>query len=237
MKINFILFTFILLLNSLLSFAQKPDNYGLVLSGEVKEVEIVEYKDRDVGIIASVSLKLLNTGTNTLILVNPTYYQHNLPLYSLSSQQNRKEEGYRSASYPTSSSFPKEHKKLAENLDSKKPPKEYTIILKPNQSFIWDEDIYSVFNIGYQSMVDFSARWKELRENGDKFWFSYSYSLPWAINYLRPNILETLPKRWEKYGVFPISCSSEENCEKKDFKIKTEPIFIDFSQAKMKQSS
>ena len=223
-------------------FPQFVDTQKLAVNGEIKDIIIVHNEIRkNVEITANAAMTLVNNSENTLILVNPKLYVQSTSkifYYYLEESKDEDVGGMNSKTYPTRSFMDKKNRKLAEKLDSKKPPKDYTITLKPKQTFTWDDSIFIVFKKTERNSFDRSLVWDTFKIFGDDFWFNFEYSLPFEISRLKPNLINELPNRWAKFGVFPVFCCCEaegKDCEKKDFWIKTEPIFIDFSRAKVKE--
>lgn len=230
--------TLFVLFNCIFGFAQVTNEFGLSLGGNAKKISIEVNKAKNyVAIETDVQMTLTNNGEKHLILVNPKYYEQDIKTKFAFTQEELEDEGfYLSDSFPTRSFTIKENEVLAKKLDSKKPPSNYTLVLKPKEKIVWNDTILSIFNT-IDLTENMIAPRQTFWQSGDKLLLSFSYSLPWDINYIKPKLIEKLPKRWKKIGVFPITCSREEKCKNREFEITTDPIILDFSKAEVKNVS
>lgn len=240
---KFLILLFLIICFALSVFSQCKDvNCGLVVRGKVTDLEVERSEKRYVKFFATINAEFINEGTENVILFKPEFSDgYWLGGRSLSvTETGESVFGY---GLWQSVSGADSYRKLAEKLDIKTPPKDLTIILKPNEKWnlLSKTDIF--FSAKEETIISNSISkersWKEMQEFPSKLWLSVSYEiLPWNVEYFKPNLIKKLQKRWKNYGNVLIDDEEEKESHNhfNHFIISSEPMLIDFSQAKEKQT-
>lgn len=215
-------------------FAQcKDENCGLVVRGKVTNLEVDRSDKNYVRFYATIDAEFINEGTENIILFKPEFEDgYWLGGRSLSVTENGEDIfGY---GYWQSVSGADSYRKLAENLDVKTPPKDFTIILKPNEKWNLQSKTDIVFSAEEEKSTYPKRRsWKEMQEFSSKLWLTVAYEInPWNVEYFKPNLIRKLKKNWKGFG--NILVENEKDGRFNQFTIVSEPMLIDFSQAKEK---
>ena len=226
-------FSIIILLTicfSNLLFAQcKNVTCGLVVRGKVTDIEVDRSDKNYVRFFAVINAEFINEGTENIILFKPEFDNgYWLGGRSLSVTENSKDIfGY---GLWQSVSGADSYQKLAENLDVKTPPKDLTITLQPKER--WDLQSKTDIFFGAKTLGLGQKTWEEMQNFPLKLWLTVSYEiLPWNVEYFKPNLIQKLQKRWKAFGNVLVE---KEKGRHNHFIISSEPMIIDFSQAKEK---
>ena len=219
-------------------FAQcKIENCGLIVSGRVTDLQIDHSKKGYVVFDVQLAMEFKNESSQPIILFKPntnnSYFGDGYYLggKSLSLTENEKHFfAYGAWESVMGSPF---YRDLASKLDTKTPSGDYTKILQPNEIWSFADKTEIVFNEKkekYPSSV-FDKSWEEMKELPSKLWLTVDYELnPWNVEFFKPKLLRKLKKRWKGFGNVPID--ENEDGSFSHFGISSEPMMIDFSEAK-----
>lgn len=231
MRITKLLLVFsFLLLASIEIFAQcKTENCGLVVRGKVFDLKVDRSDKNYVKFFATIDAEFVNNGTENIILFKPEF-EDGYWLGGRSLSVTETGESIFGYGLWQSVSGAESYRKLAAKLDVKTPPKDLTVILKPNEKWTLRSEMDIFF--GSKTLGLGTKTWEEMQKVPSKLWLSVSYEiLPWNVEYFKPKLIRKLQKRWKDYGNILIE---KEESSHNHFIISSEPMMIDFSQAKEK---
>jgi len=229
-----VLFTFILAFCIAQSiFAQCVDeNCGLTIRGEVTNLQMEKTKD-SVFFYVDLDVDFVNEGKQPIILFTNEFPDgYWLGGWSIYENKEDKKAIFGDGYWQSIIGSP-QYRQLAEKLDVKTPPNEYTKILQPNESWKFKDEFRIYFELEKHERFPEHKTWKEMQEFPAKLWVSFAYELnPWNAEKFRPNLIRKLKKRWKNLGNVLVEKDKEGNFN--HFTINSEPMLIDFSQAKEK---
>lgn len=223
-----------LILSSIQIFAQcKTENCGLVVRGNITDLQMEKTKD-SVLFYVNLDVEFINEGNQPIILFTNEfpdgYWLGGWSLYE-KNEENAKAifgDGYWQSVIGSPS-----YRQMAEKLDMKTPPNELTKILQPKESWKFEDDFRIYFEAEKHERFPEHKTWKEMQDFPSKLWLTISYELnPWNIEKFKPNLIPKLKKRWKNYG--NVLVENEKEGSFNHFGISSEPMLIDFSQAKEK---
>ncbi len=230
----------ILILFTVQTFAKcKTENCSLVLRGKIVDLEIDRSNKKNVQFYVNLAMEFKNESSEPIILFKPntgnSYLEDRYWLggYSLYLKQNEKPPLVDGA-WESIMGSPFYHE-LAGKLDTKTPSNEYTKILKPNETWYFDDKTVIGFSAEEEDINSYPRRrsWKEMKELSSQFWLIVSYELnPWNVEYFKPKLIRKLRKRWKDFGNILIEKDSDSRFS--HFTSSSEPMEIDFSKAKEK---
>lgn len=218
-------------------FAQ-AENYGLVVRGKVADLEVEKSKDA-VLFYVKLDVEFINEGTEPLILfkpdVNNRYWLGSWSLY-LTQKDAKSGKDIFGDGYWQSVSSSESYRKLAERLDVKIPPSDYTKTLQPKESWTFSDDFRIYFEAEKRTRFPEHKTWREMHVFPSKLWLGITYELsPWNVEYFEPNLIRKLQKRWKQFGNVLVEEKKEGRFN--HFHIESEPMFVDFGLAKTKEIS
>ncbi|HKP70412.1 MAG TPA: hypothetical protein VJV05_14085 [Pyrinomonadaceae bacterium] len=226
----------LLLLLAVSAFAQcKVEGCGLVIRGKVADLEVERNsKENSVRLHVKLDVTFANDGNAPIILFKPEHENESrywLGAWSLYLDASLKADPVFVDGYWQSISGSDYYKKLADGLDVKTPPAEFTKILKPNESWSFKDDFQIYFEAEKGSRYPPHRTWKEMSELGTSvFQMRISYELsPWNVGYFKPNLIKKLKKRWSSYGNLLVE---DEKDRFNHFIHTSELMEIDISKAK-----
>jgi len=224
---RFLTTIFLIICFTLSVFTQcNEETCGLVVRGTVTNLEVDRTNKNYVKFFATVDAEFINEGTENIILFKPEF-EDGYWLGGRSLSVNESGESIFGYGLWQSVSGSNSYSKLAEKLDVKIPPKDLTIILKPNEK--WNLQSKTDIFFGAKTIGLGKKTWEEMQKLPSKLWLSVSYEiLPWNVEYFKPKLISKLQKRWKSYGNVLVKAESNH------FIISSEPMLIDFSQAKEK---
>lgn len=214
---------------------------GLVVRGEVTGLEVERGKN-SVIFHVSADFQFVNEGTEPVILFDPAYGESFGPggkywlggwaLHQTEEDANKGKSVF-DGGYWESVSGSEKWRAISKSLDVKTPPDGYTRILQPGE--VWKTS--DVFRIYFEAEKNYSIpehrTWKEMQEFSPRMWLRVSFELlPSNVGYFKPNLIRKLKKRWAAYGNIPVEDGDDAY---NFFIITSEPMQIDFSQAKVKE--
>lgn len=222
---------FLVICFSLSVFAQcKDENCGLVVRGKVTNLEVDRSDKNYVRFYAAIDAEFINEGTENIILFKPEFEDgYWLGGKSLSVTENG--ESIFGYGLWQSVSGADSYRKLAERLDVKTPLKDLTITLKPNEK--WNLQSKTDIFFGAKKLGLGEKTWEEMEKFPSQLWLIVSYEInPWNVEYFKSNLIRKLKKRWKAFG--NVLVENEKDGRFNHFIITSEPMLIDFSQAKEK---
>lgn len=206
------------------------------LHGKIIDLEI--YKDDERNIYkttARAEMEIDNQTEGTVTLLDPRFFsQSNTKNFALTEIDNKHQSPmWCSASSSDEPVISEEFNKILGLLEEKMPLENITLKLNPGEKTKWNEKIYFEFDATEKKKRWEEINWQEFRKKSDTFWLSFSYYLPEEMYLLKPELIKISPECWNCAGSIPLYCYEKQKTEMKFFTINTEPIFIDFSQAKI----
>jgi hypothetical protein len=216
-----------------LLFAQcKDESCGLVIRGKVTDLQMEKTKD-SVLFYVNLDVEFQNEGTQPIILFNNEfpegYWLGGWLLY----ENKDDEKAIFFDGYWQSIIGSPAYRQMAEKLDVKTPPSEFTKILQPKESWKFKDDFRIYFESEKHERFPEHKTWKEMQLLPSKLWLRITYELsPWNVEFFKPNLIRKLQKRWKKDGNVLVEKDKEGRFN--HFHISSEPMLIDFSQAKEK---
>ena len=192
MKPKIILFLVVFLASCLQVFAQTDYNNGLVLRGTYFDWNEKDEKDY-VLVTAKLRMEFVNEGKEPIILISPNqeFGKWQSKIKGSKSEWNRRKRKLSNFSYNVQRTEVKELKDLAKSLDVEKPPQNLTVIIKPGDSFQFEDKLY--LKLKKNNYHSFSRR---------KTKIEYKVSL---IKYQTDaDLLENLQGRWRRFGYLPV---------------------------------
>lgn len=223
----------ILFVGSIQAFAQSSDEgHGLVIRGKVKEIETVSTEKGSVKFKVALDVEFSNEGNKPIILFKPEHeFGYWLGGWSLSIEDGKApRRTILTDGYWQSLSGSKEYRDLADRLDVKIPPTEFTKILQPKEIWKLDSELSLAFDATgpkYRCCV----AWDEVQTFPSKaFQMRITFELsPWNVEYFRPGLIRKLQRRWKNYGNVLVQSKKEDRFNL--FRYTSEPILIDLSKA------
>lgn len=212
---------------------------SLVLKGQISELEVQEDKQRQViTTTAKAAMELVNNNPDSMEVINPRYFEQSQVKYFATTKEDclGRYTNLYSSPYPAKPPAKKEYSKLAEMLKADKSPEKIIIPLKQFEKTGWNETIHFEFDLVNKQRRWQGVGWNEFRRHAESFWFQFDYRLPEEMYFLKPQLMEILPENWRDAGEIPIARFKTEKIWGKQMLVETEPIFIDFSQAKSDKS-
>ncbi len=222
------------------SFAQcESEGCGLVISGKVTNLEVDRSDKTFVRFKVNLDVRFSNLGTEPIILFKPEfgdgYWLGGWSLYQ-SEEDAKNFKAIFGDGYWQSVAGGERYRKLAEKLDVKTPPNDFTKILKPKDSWEFTSDFQISFEAEKHYRYPELKTWKEMQEFPTKLWLKTRYELsPWNVEYFKPNLIRNLQDRWKAFGNVLVSKEKEDRFNL--FRYASEPMLIDFSQATQKQNN
>jgi hypothetical protein len=220
---------------------KEPENHGLVLRGQVVKLEVEQKRDA-VLFHVQLNVRLVNEGTKPIILFKPSidsrfekegrYWLGGWSLYLTEGAKDSKAifaDGYWES--VIGSDF---YRTLAGALDVKTPPADYTRTLQPGETWEFPDEFRIYFEAEKHTRWPEHKTWKEMQNYPAQVWLRIAYELsPWNIEFFKPDLLRKLSKRWDKFGTVLVKAKREGRFN--HFGITSEPMSLDFSQAKIKE--
>ena len=213
--------------------AQRTD---LRLSGAIDRVTCA----RDAGYIrceAALNLSFTNLGNTPLIMVQPIgeyNFWHGSTTLALTEKESRAHSYvYDSSAWPHVYRFPM-YRKLAYLLDRPNPPADVTRILRAGESWNWITAVKFALNEGNScnQHVGVEIGWQEIKQRPEPMWLTLSYELwPFNVENFKPDLGETLRKRWEKHGL--LFLDNEKLGRYSQAYLTSEPIKLDLSRTEL----
>ena len=213
---------------------------GLVIRGEVTGLE-VEKERNAVFFDVKLNVEFRNEGAEPVILFAPEFAEADDPessgywlggwsLYATEEDAKAWKPIFGDG-YWQSVSRGDEYRVLAEKLDVKTPPDEYTRTLRPGEVWKSPDSFRIYFEAEKHDRYPRLATWKEMQEFPARLWLRIDYELsPWNVEIFRPGLIRKLKKRWAAYGNVLVEEKKEGDVDL--FRAESEPMQIDFSQAK-----
>lgn len=215
---------------------KKIINDTLKLHSKILNLEIYNDVERTVfKTTANAEMEIVNQTDGKVTLLNPRFFsQSNTKNFALTEIDNK----HQSPIWTSSSSsdepiISEEFNKTIMLLAEQRPVENLILKLEPGEKTKWNEKIYFEFDATEKKKRWEEINWQEFRKKSDTFWLSFSYYLPEETYLLKPKLVEILPECWNCAGSIPLYCYKHQKTEMKVFTINTEPIFVDFNQAKI----
>jgi hypothetical protein len=216
-------------------FAQcKDESCGLVIRGKITDLQTEKTKD-SVLFYVNLDVEFVNEGNQPIILFTNEFLD-GYWLGGWSLYENKEDErvifgdGYWQSVVGSPA-----YRQMSEKLDVKTPPSKLTKILQPKESWKFKDDFRIYFEAEKHTRFPEMKTWKEMQAFPSKLWLSFTYELsPWNVERFKPNLIRKLKKRWKNFG--NVLVEKEKNSGYDLFRYSSEPIMIDFSQAKEKES-
>ena len=193
----------------------------------------VDTQHDSVSFEVSLEVEFVNEGNQPVILYNNEFPDgYWLGGWSLFEDRDDKEAIFEDGYWQSIMGYPS-YRQMAEKLDTTMPPDELTKILPPNDSWKFKDEFRISFEKEKHRRSPEHKTWKEMQAFPSKLWMRISYELnPWNVEYFKPNLIRKLRKRWKKHG--NVLVEKEKEGRFNHFNITSEPMLIDFSQAKEK---
>ncbi|HEX8737440.1 MAG TPA: hypothetical protein VF721_19055 [Pyrinomonadaceae bacterium] len=240
MKITTPILVFVFaLFASIQAFAQCENREcGLVIRGKVTDI-VTDRSDKNyVRFRVKLDVEFANEGSQPIILFKPDNDENGYWLGGWSLYQTEEDaKNWKSIfhdGYWQSISGSEDYRKLAEKLDVKTPPDDYTKILQPKEVWNFADDFQITFDTEKSSSFPVRKTWKEMQQLSSlKLQLRIVYELsPWNVEYFKKNLIPKLQKRWKSYGNILLE---KEKSRFNTFRLASEPMMIDFSEAKEKK--
>lgn len=209
---------------------------AIKLQGKISALEIFNDIERNVyKTTAAAEMEIINQTEGEITLLNPRFFsQSNAKHFALTEIDNKHQSPvWTSASSSDEPIISEAFNKTLELLAEKRLVENLTLKLDAGEKTIWNEKIFFEFDATEKKKRWEEINWQEFRKKSDAFWLNFSYYLPEEIYLLKPKLIEILPECWNCAGSIPLYCSKNQKNEMRFFTLKTEPIFIDFNQAKV----
>lgn len=209
---------------------------SLKLQGKISDLEIFNDVERNVfKTIANAEMEIINQSEGEITLLNPRFFsQSNMKYFALTEIDNKHQtQIWYSASSSDEPIISKAFNEALELLTEKKQIENLTIKLDAGNKTNWNEKIFFEFDATEKKKRWEEINWQEFRKKSDTFWLNFSYYLPEEVYMFKPKLIEIAPECWNCVGSLPLYCLTHQNNEMKFFTLQTEPIFIDFNQAKI----
>jgi len=223
-------------MNDILAVVNK---HILITNGEISEINIEEDKSRQIiAVTAKAKMEIANKSEILITLVNPRYFEQAEIKYFAKTKENcwvRSGNLY-SSSYAKSLFGNDCFSELVKTFEEGRKPENVIISLDPEEKFSWNEVIHFEFHTADTKRLWQGVSWKEFRGSGDSFWFRLDYRLPSGMFSLKPKLFEVFPDAWKTAGEIPIARYKIKDISGQKISLETAPIFIDFTQAKVKTS-
>jgi hypothetical protein len=204
-------------------------DHGLIVRGKVIELRR-EDKPNEVLFHVKVSAHFVNGSSRPLILFSPEfdsgYWLGGWSIYASEEDAKKWKPIFRDGAWQSVSGGDEE-RTLAEKLDVKTPPANYTKILASGESWEFPGEFRIYFEAEKSHRYPPQKTWKEMQAFPAKLWLTISYEIsPWNVEYFRPNLLRKLAKRWKSFGDVLVEDKKEGRFN--HFIISSEPMPIDF---------
>lgn len=226
------LFTVVFLTSSLAGAQCRDEGCGLVIRGKVSKIEVDRSDSNYVQFKIGLDVEFANDGDWPIILFKPEdesgYTLGGWHVY-LEDEKNTRRTLLREGFW-RSVSGSNEYRDLANKLDAKTPPGEYTMTLQPKEGWKSKSSVRLRFESKGPKYTCCVA-WDEISTFPSKeFQMRITYELlPWNVEYFKPNLIRKLQKRWKDYG--SVLVEKEQEGRFNHFRFSSEPISVDFSQA------
>jgi hypothetical protein len=213
---------------------------GLVIRGEVTGLEV----ERPAGYVVfnvKLNVEFVNEGTEPIILFAPTfgktlgadssgYWLGGFTLYSNEEEVKSGRPIFVDGRWQSVTGGDT-YRALSEKLDARTPPDEYTRTLRPGESWKSTDEFVISFDAEKHTRNPERRTWKEMREFPRRLWLRIDYEIsPWNVEYFKPDLIRKLKKRWATFGNVLVEKKKESGFNL--FRAESEPMRIDFSQAK-----
>jgi len=215
-------------------------NYGLVVRGQVTDLEFCRHPTyctdkNQTKFDVKLKVEFSNEGSRPIIFFAPAVDvlpdRYWLGGWSLSVNEDSEAENIFSDGYWESVSGGDYYKSLAEQLDAKAPPAKQTRVLQPGERWSFPDEFRISFDTESNQRFSEHRTWKEMQAFPMKLWLRIDYELsPWNVEFFRPDLIRRLQRRWKPVGNVLVERKREDRFNK--FRISSEPMPIDFSQAR-----
>lgn len=188
------------------SKTEPPRAGNLSLTGSVRKISCSKNADH-VRCKADVNLKFTNTGSTSLIILQPQgEYElwHGGTTLALSEKESLANSFvYHLGAWPSVYKFPM-YQNLANVLDQSVPPAGVTRVLLPSASWNWDTSITLALREGNycNQHVGVEIGWDEIKRRTVPLWLRVSYEMwPFNVENFKPDLGGILQKRWQSHGL------------------------------------
>jgi hypothetical protein len=232
---SLLIFAFVILLAAQVSAQCKDEGCGLVIRGQVTDIKSDTSEKNSVRFKLNLDVEFFNGSDEPIILFKPyrdNYWLGGWFLYYIDENTKSRKTLLKNGLWESVAGT-KEYRILAEKLDVKTPPSEYTKILQPKESLKFKDSLQFWFDSTGPKYTCCMA-WDEVQTlPSKKFQLQISYELnPWNIEYFKPKLIRKLHKRWKNHGNVLVK---EKKGLSNHFVYSSEPMLIDFSQVREKQ--
>ena len=212
--------------------ASPPRTGDLRLTGSVQKISC----SKEAGYVrcqAGLNLKFTNTGTTSLIILQPQgeyEFWHGGTSLALSEKESSTNSFvYDAGAWPSFYKTPM-YQSLANLLDQRVPPTGITRVLLPSASWNWDTSIMLSLREGNScnQHVGVEIGWEEIKRQTTPLWLRVSYELwPFNVENFKPNLGGILQKRWKSHGLLYLE---EKIGRHWDARLTSEPIEFPLNQ-------
>lgn len=221
---------------------EQLENCGLVVRGELTGLKVEKTKD-NVFFHVDLNVEFANEGSEPVILFDPAfgegfgtegkYWLGGWMLYATETDAKEWNSIFKDG-YWESVSGSDRYRALAAKLDVKTPPAGYTKTLRSGETWKFTDYFRINFEAEKHNRFPEVRTWKEMQEFSPRLWVRFAYEIsPWNVEYFKPNLIRKLNKRWSPHGNVLVEKKKEGTFN--HFIIVSEPMPIDFSQAKVKE--
>lgn len=217
-----------------LLYAQcKDEDCGLVIRGKVTNLESDRTDKTFVRFKVKLDVEFSNEGNQPLILFTNEFADgYWLGGWSIFEKKDDEKPIFWDGQWQSVAGG-EIYRRMAEKLDVKTPPNELVKILQPKESWKFSDDFQITFEAEKHYSYPERKTWKEMQNFPSQLWLRIVYELsPWNTEKFKPNLIRKLQKRWKKFGNVLVETKKEGTFN--HFRYGSEPMLIDFSQAKEK---
>ena len=211
----------------------------LKANGEILEIIVEEDEiKKNVFVTAKAKLEIVNNSEIPVRILNPKYFEQSEVKYFAAIKKDSQwiSENLYSSSYSKSLTGNKCNSGLGGTINENAIPENTIIPLNPEEKYSWNDDIYFEFHTTDTKRGWQGVSWKEFRSYGNLFRFRFEYRVLEEIASLKPELYEILPDDWQEEGEIPIARYKIKNVSGQKSSLEIEPIFIDFTHAKFRES-